>query len=154
MLFIPFSQNISNTSITNVKKIEMYNQLVTTLPQTTAYYQIKDISCPATQFLLPSPFKQQLYYFFHKVDTHTFIAHSLSAAHICSKYGPVICFFYIISVKWVIILLLPIHIFLYMTGCKHRYLIFILCNYIFTNCNRSTLLFLSFCFSLCDLFLY
>ena len=59
-----------------------------------------------------------------KVDTYTFIAHSLSAACICSKYGPEILFFYIISVKCVIILLLPIYIFLYMNWLQFQISLF------------------------------
>ena len=70
-------------------------------------FQQHNLQYPATQSLLPSPLTPQLYYI-------TLIVHSLSAARLYRKYGPEISFFYIISVKWVTILLLPIYIFLYM----------------------------------------
>ena len=47
----------------------------------------------------------------HKVDIYIFIAHSFSAASICSNYRTVVSFYYIISVKLVINSLLPIHTF-------------------------------------------
>ena len=72
----------------------------------------------------------------HNVDIYTFIAHSLSAACICSKYGPEILFFYIISVK----LLLPIYLFLYMNWLRAQIsLIHFTQVYIYKTCNRTTL---------------
>ena len=68
------------------------------------------IHYPATQSLLPSPLKLQLYH----IPPNTPPKHIIS-----SKYRPVIYFYYIISVKWVIILLSPFYISLYFNLFKN-----------------------------------
>ena len=80
----------------NIKlNLDYMSQLAITLPHS------------ATQSLLPSPLKPQLYHIILKSTPKHF---KLTPPKLdkSSRYGLVISFYYLISVKWVIILVLPI----------------------------------------------
>ena len=99
-------QNNSITSITNVINLKFKQD----------YWSHYPLHYPDTQSLLPSPLKPQLFQIPIKSIkiTHTNLYNLLSVArYISSKYGAVIFFIYIISVKWVIILLYLSIYFLY-----------------------------------------
>ena len=75
----------------------------------------------------------------HKIDIYTFIAHSFSTEHVCRKYRSEISFFFIISVKWVIIPLFHIYIIFIWTRSKLRYFIFLTRVYICETCSKTPL---------------
>ena len=104
-----FNQNIVITSITNAKKLEIQSRFLESDEQT-----LTPLTYPAIN-LFHHPLLSHSFTHPHKVPhKHTFIAHFLHSKYMC-KHRMAIPFFYIISVKWVISLLLPIYIvFLYM----------------------------------------
>ena len=118
-------QNISITSITNIKKLVIHPRLLESVG-----HNVTPLSYPATQTLLPSHFKPQLSNIPIKAHTHHFIA------CICIKYGKAISVFYIISVEWVMILLLPIYTFLHMNWLQAQIFKF---DARYKTCNRTTL---------------
>ena len=92
-------------------------------------YNITPLPYPATQSLLPSSIKPQLYTSPKILHTCTFIT---ITSITCFKYdyGAEICFYNIISVKLIIILLFPPYIFFYMDSLQTQMCNFIPCKHI------------------------